>query len=164
LPDLFHTIVRGDTLSEIARSYDTNVSTLVAINNLGSSHRIRAGQRLRLPAAGPVPQAETVVEASPEPPADEAIAAVALPELSELPAIASAPVEETVDPGALADDRGATITGALESSLLSDPSDYTVARHNFFVKTTSISFEESFDTALDSIINQIKRKKEKLAA
>jgi membrane-bound lytic murein transglycosylase D len=127
LPDLFHTIVRGDTLSEIARSYDTNVSTLVAINNLGSSHRIRAGQRLRLPAAGPVPQAETVVEASPEPPADEAIAAVALPELSELPAIASAPVEETVDPGALADDRGATITGALESSLLSDPSDYTVA-------------------------------------
>jgi len=39
-----------------------------------------------------------------------------------------------------------------------------VPRHNFFVKTTSKSFEESFDTALDSIINQIKRKKEKLAA
>ena len=39
-----------------------------------------------------------------------------------------------------------------------------VPRHEFFVKTSSKSFEESFDAAFDSIINQIKRKKEKLAA
>lgn len=39
-----------------------------------------------------------------------------------------------------------------------------VPRHEFFVKSTSKSFEESFDDALDSIINQIKRKKEKEAA
>src|SRR5690606_12057880 len=39
-----------------------------------------------------------------------------------------------------------------------------VPRHAFFVKTTSKSFEASFDEALDSIINQIKRKKEKQAA
>ncbi|MFP5040399.1 HPF/RaiA family ribosome-associated protein [Parasediminibacterium sp. JCM 36343] len=39
-----------------------------------------------------------------------------------------------------------------------------VPRHEFFVKTSSKSFEESFDQALESIINQIKRKKEKLAA
>jgi membrane-bound lytic murein transglycosylase D len=53
LPDLFHTVARGDTLSEIAERYDTRVSTLVALNGLGSRNRIRAGQKLRLPAAGP---------------------------------------------------------------------------------------------------------------
>lgn len=55
LPDLYHTISRGDTLSQIADEYDTTVSTLVALNSLNSRHRIRAGQRLRLPAAGPAP-------------------------------------------------------------------------------------------------------------
>lgn len=39
-----------------------------------------------------------------------------------------------------------------------------VPRHEFFVKASSKSFEESFDDALDAIINQIKRKKEKEAA
>jgi len=39
-----------------------------------------------------------------------------------------------------------------------------VPRHDFFVKASSKSFEESFDNALDSISNQIKRKKQKLAA
>lgn len=36
-------------------------------------------------------------------------------------------------------------------------------KHDFFVKATSKSFEESFDNALDSISNQIIRKKEKMA-
>ena len=36
-----------------------------------------------------------------------------------------------------------------------------VPRHQFFVKSSSKSFEESFDCALDSIVTQIKRKKEK---
>jgi putative sigma-54 modulation protein len=39
-----------------------------------------------------------------------------------------------------------------------------VPRHDFFVKQSSKSFEESFDTALDSVITQIKRQKEKQAA
>ena len=39
-----------------------------------------------------------------------------------------------------------------------------IPRHYFFVKQSSKSFEESFDIALDAIITQIKRKKEKLAA
>jgi putative sigma-54 modulation protein len=39
-----------------------------------------------------------------------------------------------------------------------------VPRHNFFVKSTSKSFEESFDDAFESIVMQIKRKKEKRAA
>jgi putative sigma-54 modulation protein len=39
-----------------------------------------------------------------------------------------------------------------------------VPRHEFFVKSTSKSFEGSFDEAFDSIVNQIKRKKEKQSA
>ena len=39
-----------------------------------------------------------------------------------------------------------------------------IPRCEFFVKQSSKSFEESFDTALDSVINQIKRKKDKQAA
>ncbi|MCB1843397.1 MAG: transglycosylase SLT domain-containing protein, partial [Halioglobus sp.] len=55
LPDLFHVVARGDTLSEIAEAYRTRVSTLVALNSLGSGNRIRVGQQIRLPAAGPAP-------------------------------------------------------------------------------------------------------------
>ncbi len=39
-----------------------------------------------------------------------------------------------------------------------------VPRHDFFVKHSSKSFKESFDIALDSVITQIVRKKEKQAA
>jgi putative sigma-54 modulation protein len=39
-----------------------------------------------------------------------------------------------------------------------------VPRHKFFAKTTSKSFEESFDDALDSMLIQIKKKKQKQAA
>ena len=39
-----------------------------------------------------------------------------------------------------------------------------IPKCDFFVKHSSKSFEESFDEALDSVIIQIKRKKERLAA
>ncbi|MBA2331159.1 MAG: ribosome-associated translation inhibitor RaiA [Bacteroidota bacterium] len=39
-----------------------------------------------------------------------------------------------------------------------------VPRADFFVKSSSKSFEASFDEAFDSLVTQIKRKKEKLAA
>lgn len=39
-----------------------------------------------------------------------------------------------------------------------------VPRQEFFVKSTSKSFETSFDDAFESIVNQIKRKKQKQAA
>lgn len=39
-----------------------------------------------------------------------------------------------------------------------------VPKGDFFVKSTSKSFENSFDEALESIISQIKRKKEKQIA
>ena len=39
-----------------------------------------------------------------------------------------------------------------------------VPRKRFFVKASSKSFEESFDNALDSLVSQIKRKKQKQVA
>jgi len=39
-----------------------------------------------------------------------------------------------------------------------------VPRHNFFVKSTSKSFEESFDDAFETMVAQIKKSKEKKAA
>jgi putative sigma-54 modulation protein len=39
-----------------------------------------------------------------------------------------------------------------------------VPRHQFFVKASSKSFEESFETALESLVSQIKRQKEKQVA
>jgi membrane-bound lytic murein transglycosylase D len=142
LPDLFHTIGRGDTLSQIADRYDTSVSTLVALNNLNNRNRIMAGQRLRLPAAGPAPVQVAaapapqqvpasipaqvpvpVAASSPPPPAaviEDAPAIGGLPE----PVASEADVE--VVPFVLADEVGQLI-GDLQSSLLSDPSDYTIA-------------------------------------
>ena len=39
-----------------------------------------------------------------------------------------------------------------------------IPRHEFFVKHSSKSFEESFDEAMDAVISQIKKKKERMAA
>jgi membrane-bound lytic murein transglycosylase D len=116
LPDLFHTIARGDTLSEIADTYDTRVSTLVALNNLGSSNRIRAGQQLRLPAAGPAP-VQVAQPAATEP---VAVAAVVAPIDSDV-------VVEEATPSIGAEELAASLLGAIQNSLLADPSDYSVA-------------------------------------
>ena len=114
LPDMFHTVGRGDTLSQIAQTYKTRVSTLVALNGLRNSHSIRAGQKLRLPAAGPAPvvAATTAV-------ADTVVASV------EIPAEEEGQQEE--EPFVLAEDIAATLRGTLQTALLSDPSDYSVA-------------------------------------
>ncbi len=162
LPDLFHTIRRGDTLSEIADAYGTRVSTLVALNNLGNSNRIRSGQQLRLPAAGPAPAPTLVVAASSSPPVSSPPVSSPpvssppemLPPISSLPTVSASTVSvppalpsvvfadasaiadfvataegDTDDQqafGALADQFGSWF-GSLQASLLSDPSDYTVA-------------------------------------
>jgi len=119
LPDLFHTVARGDTLSEIAERYDTRVSTLVALNGLGSRNRIRAGQKLRLPAAGPAPEVVAMASAAPEPAEAEQVAPEA--------AVEEVPQVEEQEPAALAGEVVATVASTLQTALLSDPSDYTVA-------------------------------------
>ena len=113
LPDMFHTVGRGDTLSQIAETYKTRVSTLVALNGLRNSHSIRAGQKLRLPAAGPAP---TVTQ---PPEVDTVVASVEPPVVEE-------PQQEE-SPLVLAEDLAAAVRGTLQTALLSDPSDYSVA-------------------------------------
>ncbi len=124
LPDLFHTVARGDTLSEIADSYDTRVSTLVALNNLTSRNRIRAGQQIRLPAAGPAPVQPPPVVAAASAPTLAPPAAV----LADAPAI-GAGVEEEPAPAVALGDQVSSFIGSLQAALLSDPSDYTVAQN-----------------------------------
>ncbi len=48
-PDVLHRIASGESLSTIARRYNTSVATLMSLNGLRDAHRIRAGQNLRLP-------------------------------------------------------------------------------------------------------------------
>ena len=60
--DLFHVVQRGETLSSIAPRYGARVSDLVAINSLSSSARIKAGQKLILPAGVSKNSAEAVVD------------------------------------------------------------------------------------------------------
>jgi len=48
IPDIVYKVQRGDTLSEIAQRYKTNVRELMALNNLQSKNHIRSGQSLRL--------------------------------------------------------------------------------------------------------------------
>lgn len=56
VPDRYHRIDPGESLSQIAALHRTSVDTLMRLNDLASPHRIRAGARLRLPGAGmPVP-------------------------------------------------------------------------------------------------------------
>jgi membrane-bound lytic murein transglycosylase D len=126
LPDMFHTIVRGDTLSALAAEYDTTVSTLVALNNLGSGNRIRAGQQLRLPAAGPAPAAlaANTVEEQPQIPAPEPLPPAAAMETA--PAIEAIEDLDEIDEGALSDDTAVPAEEPVQAALLSDPSDYSV--------------------------------------
>lgn len=62
-PDVAYSVVRGDSLSVIARRFNTTVSQLVALNQLSSSHRIQIGQRILLP------QDDSLTD-SQQPPAD----------------------------------------------------------------------------------------------
>jgi membrane-bound lytic murein transglycosylase D len=117
LPDMFHRVARGDTLSQIAEAYDTRVSTLVAINNLSSSHRIRIGQNLRLPAAGPAP---AIVAVQAPPPVVADVAASVATDAEEI-------TVAEVTPATLSEDLVAAPTVAPQTDLLSDPSDYSVA-------------------------------------
>jgi len=48
-PDRGYRVRRGDTLSTIARRFGVSMNDLVAMNGLRSRHRIRIGQKLKLP-------------------------------------------------------------------------------------------------------------------
>lgn len=48
-PDIAYVVERGDSLSVIARRFNTSVSELASLNQLASRNRIQIGQRLLLP-------------------------------------------------------------------------------------------------------------------
>lgn len=58
-----HIVARGETLSQIARSYGVSVQAIMTANNLSSANRIYAGQRLIIPdgtSTSVVPATHTV--------------------------------------------------------------------------------------------------------
>ncbi|MGV6807674.1 MAG: LysM peptidoglycan-binding domain-containing protein [bacterium] len=52
IPDKYHRIRAGETLSGIAKRHGLGVRQLMAMNNISNANRIRAGQTLVLPGAG----------------------------------------------------------------------------------------------------------------
>jgi membrane-bound lytic murein transglycosylase D len=110
-PDLFHKVVPGDTVSEIATRYGHSIRDVAAMNSLNKRYRIRIGQVLRLPLEGTV---TTVAVPSTAPPPAQTTAL-------ELPEPAVAATSTAVD----AVDAVQVIAGPPE--LMADPSDYTVA-------------------------------------
>jgi membrane-bound lytic murein transglycosylase D len=77
---------------------------------------------LRLPAAGPAPEVVAVASAVPSRPEPEPVE----PEV----VVEEVPQVEEQEPAALAGDLAATVASTVQTALLSDPSDYTVADDN----------------------------------
>jgi membrane-bound lytic murein transglycosylase D len=140
LPDVIHTVARGDTLSGIATFYDVSVSDLVAMNGLRSRHHIRAGQVLRLPtdedtarlaaaAASAPPPAEAPAPAgrgSGAPGYDTTLVVAALigPETTGPEAVGPEPVGGAEG---LPEDEAGTGLATSQTVLAADPADYSVA-------------------------------------
>jgi membrane-bound lytic murein transglycosylase D len=71
VPDRSYRVKRGDTLSKIARRFGVRESEIVALNGLRSRHRIRIGQKLKLPVHGAALAQSSSPSVAPEPiPAD----------------------------------------------------------------------------------------------
>lgn len=60
--DSYHTVVKGDTLFSLSRSYGLSVDALRKANGLGESAVLKVGQKLRIPgAASPAPSVRHTV-------------------------------------------------------------------------------------------------------
>jgi len=55
-----HNIVKGDTLSRIAKDYGTTVATLKKLNNIKDVNKIYAGRSLKLPDSAKAPTKKSV--------------------------------------------------------------------------------------------------------
>ncbi|MCZ6831703.1 MAG: LysM peptidoglycan-binding domain-containing protein [Gammaproteobacteria bacterium] len=124
-PDISHTVVRGDTASEIAARYGHSIRDIAAMNGLNRRYQIRVGQVLKLPlegsiilasASGVTPATTTEDTAATEVQAS----APATPTYAAMAAALDSSSPEPLD--TVADSMGGTGV-----ALLADPSDYTVA-------------------------------------
>jgi len=143
-PDLFHHVVRGDTISDIAEIYGFRVRDIMMVNGMSSGHFIRVGQKLRLPVkdksgativAVKESQPASLTQAKPEivvlaDQQKQTTSAIIQNEDSELtteqPSLALGSTDnaqEELDVSVVAE---ADIDVVEEVSLLSDPADYTV--------------------------------------
>ncbi|MGD8832709.1 MAG: transglycosylase SLT domain-containing protein [Pseudomonadales bacterium] len=120
VPDQYHKVTPGESLSVIARRYRTSVRELVMLNNVNNPHRIRAGTVLRLPGAP--------MEA---PSAQPAVLRVPAPTPSPKPSSVSAPSTGALTVEALAAMIEAETSAADEigmpRALGADPSNFDVA-------------------------------------
>ncbi len=144
-PDLFHHVVRGDTISEIAKQYGFKVRDVMAANGMSSGHFIRAGQKLRLPVKD---KSGAVVVAAKTSSKEQAVEKSA-PKIDVVKKIETENDQVAIEKKQIAefeDDQVETITSeevkqeqldvsivaetevddVEEVSLLSDPADYTV--------------------------------------
>lgn len=110
--DLFHKVVPGDTVSEVASRYGHSTQDIVAMNGLNRRYQIRVGQVLRLPLEGSIVSAEvntTIVAQTQQTPVVKPT-----PELQT--SVAEQPADSKPEFAA--------------TDILADPSDYTVSCGN----------------------------------
>lgn len=72
-----HTLAQGETLSALAKKYNTTVGDIMRLNGMHADSKLIVGQKIKIPEAGkPVPKntAEEVVKTTPLPPAQETTA------------------------------------------------------------------------------------------
>jgi membrane-bound lytic murein transglycosylase D len=139
--DLFHTVVRGDTVSEIATRYGHSIRDVAAMNGLNRRYRIRVGQVLRLPLQGsPIVVADAGPVASTAP---ETILVETVADADIDTAQGEVPGSTELDlPGPVQDASLVLAVASLEDTveeplisadvqvLQADPSDYYVANDN----------------------------------
>jgi len=68
----WHTVRRGENLSQIARRYRVSMAKLMTANNIRNAHRINVGQNLQIP--GRTGAIRTSVSSSPAPPTEPVLA------------------------------------------------------------------------------------------
>lgn len=132
-PDVAYVVERGDSLSVIARRFDTSVSRLVALNQLPNRNRLQIGQRLLLPqdkqlatvAAAPIAEVAPEALAKPGPAPAEPEPAPVEPEPAQLARNEPARIDEPVLPPAavLPDNQQllAPVTDEEQQALAIDP-------------------------------------------
>jgi membrane-bound lytic murein transglycosylase D len=131
-PDIYHTVVRGDTVSEIARRYGHRIRDVASMNGLNRRYQIRIGQVLTLPLEGDLQVAaasETgpkLIKVSTTVEVDTPLEVVdSQDELADAETPAQEPDSVPVDQTVLSSMASEQLMADIQ--LLADPSDYTVA-------------------------------------